>query len=219
MERINEGFIEAIKKATNPQELEELIERYLDCTVNESRYYFGGTSLAIDPVVYPVALDSAIRFWKENPTLPVLDPQKGSDLLNLQSLRLWCINASQEIEGRNKGSRRETCKHSKDYSTVVWYNETYNFNPTQSKCIERLWQEWAEDPRLAVRETTIGTLIGSENKDFRLRHVFRNTDGTQNAAWGTMVQKTPQGTYQLGKPRAKRSKNKKQNDPKLSASS
>lgn len=83
--------------------------------------------------------------------------------------------------------------HSEDFASVNWYGTVFNFNETQARCIERLWQAW-EQGGLSLNQRTIGDAIDSRSDCFRLAHTFRD-----HPAWEVMIQKSGEGRFRLGR--------------------
>ncbi len=95
------------------------------------------------------------------------------------------------------------CKHSDDFTSVIWYDQPYNFNMTQARCVKLLWCEWQKQPGLSLNEYTIAEKINSENNRYRLKDTFRNSMGKEekmHPAWGKMIQRCGPKKYRLGKP-------------------
>jgi predicted ATPase len=83
-------------------------------------------------------------------------------------------------------------EHSPDFTSVRWHGENYIFNLGQeSHVIRVLWAEW-ERGNLGMHESTIGEQIGSDNRRFRLVHVFRH-----NPSWKSIIESLGRGRYRL----------------------
>jgi hypothetical protein len=92
--------------------------------------------------------------------------------------------------------------HSEDFTSVRWNGKQYQFNKTQARCIELLWNNDS------LSEKTIGEKIESAADNFRLMHVFRNRRGKgMNPAWGKMIVKYGKGIFGLNRPAQKSQKN------------
>jgi len=89
--------------------------------------------------------------------------------------------------------------HSDDFSSVLWYGETYTFNATQALCVEMLWNAWEQSPGLGLREANIGEKLKSDNLKFRLVHVFRQK-GKLHLCWEKMIHGRGDGSFYLGSP-------------------
>jgi len=104
------------------------------------------------------------------------------------------------------------CRHSKDFTSVVWYGTRYRFNKTQARCVRILWQGWETDCP-SVSQETLGEAIGSSSSQFRLRDIFRATSRKgktgstrriqRHAAWGTMIVSDGKGIFRLASPSRK----------------
>lgn len=87
-------------------------------------------------------------------------------------------------------SRLEPCRHSCDFSTVVWYGTTYQFNATQAAVVALLWEQWKNGTPTVRQERLIDAAGTSPS---RLSFVFR-----EHPAWGTLIIPGPvKGTFRL----------------------
>ena len=85
--------------------------------------------------------------------------------------------------------------HSEDFSFVNWYGAEYEFNSSQARVIEMLWNEWKRHG-LGLNEATIGDRLGSTAEHFRLKHTFR-AKGRQHPAWDAMIHRSGSARYRL----------------------
>lgn len=109
------------------------------------------------------------------------------------------VTTLKNTESDIKASQNDTCTHSADFSSVVWYGEQYTFNATQARCIEALWAEWKKGG-LGLRELTLKGKIDSANDKYRLAHTFRSNN-KMHPAWGVMIHSRGDGYHYLDKPK------------------
>ncbi len=87
----------------------------------------------------------------------------------------------------------EPCRHSRDFSSVVWYGTAYNFTGAQSHVVRALWEAWANGTP-CLRQETLLDAAGSDGR--RLAHLFRD-----HPAWSSMiVAGAVRGTFRLAEP-------------------
>jgi hypothetical protein len=68
-----------------------------------------------------------------------------------------------------------------DFGEVEWHGRRFTFNRNQAAAVSLLWGQRTRGA-FAVDERKIGGLIGSANRDFKMRHLFR-----AHPALGTLI--------------------------------
>lgn len=108
--------------------------------------------------------------------------------------------AEPKSPGVTKGAAdgRPHCSHSPDFTSVTWYGTAYRFSAgLQARVVELLWGAWKSGTP-TVSQSAIGERLDSEANRFRLSEVFRGRrDGQPHPAFGTMIQSSGKGVYQL----------------------
>lgn len=77
----------------------------------------------------------------------------------------------------------QDCRHSEDFRSVKWFDETFEFTNMQAIVVEMLWKA-AEDATPALSETFLLERAGSDGS--RLRDLFRSS-GIPHPAWETLI--------------------------------
>lgn len=98
--------------------------------------------------------------------------------------------------GQTKKEQRKGPTHSEGFQVVFWPTPgvpnppPHRFNPTQARCVEILWAAWVRGE--SVHQQTIWKALESDNRSFKLLHVFRvvrTGKTTRHPAWGSMIVK------------------------------
>jgi len=101
------------------------------------------------------------------------------------------------------------CRHSDDFTSVVWFGEQYIFTAGhQAGAVRLLWEQW-ERGTPTLCQDTIAEDLGAEGA-FRLANVFRErrpvpgrmrrVKYAQHPAWGKMIVSVGRGTFALKEP-------------------
>ena len=110
---------------------------------------------------------------------------------SLETLRRFEISAQSAPSAR----------HSPDFTSVFWFGTTHCFTKSQARAIEVLWNAW-ENETPTVGQEYIAERIGSGASNFRLQHLFRDGNGTDHKAWGSMIVAAGKGIYELKPPKS-----------------
>lgn len=116
----------------------------------------------------PPGLDGRHRMVPTVP--PITDPRSSHSAVSL---------TPNGMEHSLSGAR-----HSNDFRSVHWFNHEFTFTPNQAKCVNVLWNAWANGTP-DVSEAYI--LETAEVQSVRLRDVFKQKSGL-HPAWKTMIQ-------------------------------
>lgn len=84
------------------------------------------------------------------------------------------------------------CRHSADFSGVLWYGTYHVFTGSQARVVKALWEAWLNGTP-DLRQETLLEVAGREG---RLRSLFQG-----HPAWGTMIVAGPlKGLLRLAVP-------------------
>jgi len=132
------------------------------------------------------------KFYKQDRLNWTLGESSQSQSLNFL---LSLASHGKEGEGKRKSKgdaegAKGLCRHSPDFSCVVWYGAEYTFTPNQAKCVKSLWEAW-ENGTPDIHHQQILEDAGLDNAK-RLVDVFKN-----HPTWKTLIVSTRKGVYRL----------------------
>jgi hypothetical protein len=143
--------------------------------------------------------------WRWRAALDALSIQVAAidAAVRVELTKLWESRA--DPEPPHPISKEDSdCRHSDDFTSVVWFGKHYTFTKgQQAHSIELMWGEW-ELGLASLSQEKIAESIGAGDS-FSLRKVFRSRtmDGQYkpHPAWRTMIRSVTKGTYGLYPPK------------------
>lgn len=113
----------------------------------------------------------------------------------VSSLAAECI-AKKDLKSAAKlvsvAIKHRPCRHSTDFTTVLWHGTHYRFTASQGHVIHLLWDSFDNDTP-DVRQEALLDVAGSESAN--IANLFKD-----HPAWGKLITSQSKGTYRLGAP-------------------
>ena len=141
-------------------------------------------------VVLQIAEDTLCRIDDKEPITNIKWDRR--ELLNLYAALARELRAAQ--------SARPNTRHSKDFSSVLWFGVPYSFSRAQAGCVKVLWESWEQDTPEIRGEAIVDAIDASTDRT--LPRIFTER-GKRHQAWGTMIVPGTlhKGTYRLQEPK------------------